>query len=58
MTLKNAQRRFNYLGYEVEKDRLLYRYKCRKIGTFKWIQHNCLDTLLTVITKLESEHVN
>lgn len=54
MTLKNARRRFEEYGYEVERDSWPYKYKCRRIGTLKWLRGNCLEALLTAT--LETSH--
>lgn len=46
MTLKNARRRFDEMGYECERDTAPYKYKCRRVGTLAWRRSNSLEALL------------
>lgn len=46
MTLKNARRRFEEMGYEVERDVAPFKYKARKLGHLAWRRDACLDRLL------------
>lgn len=46
MTLKNARRRFEAMGWEVEKGIIPYKYKARRVGTLAWMRGDCLDTML------------
>ena len=48
MTLKNARRRFESLGWEVERDLARYRYKARAVGSLRWVRHFYLESLLLV----------
>jgi hypothetical protein len=46
MTLKNARRRFEAMGWEVEKGIIPYKYKARPIGRLAWMRGDCLDAML------------
>lgn len=46
MTLKNARRRFEAMGWEVEKGIIPYKYKARRVGTLAWMRGDCLDVML------------
>jgi hypothetical protein len=46
MTLQNAKRRFEEMGFEVTRDVSPYRYKCRRIGTLAWFRHHDLYVML------------
>lgn len=46
MTLKNARRRLEELGYECAKDVAPYRYKCRKVGKLAWVRGNSLEAMI------------
>lgn len=52
MTLKNARRRFEYLGFEVEHESAAAprKYRARPIGSrsLRWLRATCLETLLAI----------